>query len=161
MELKQCKKCLDTKPLDLFYNSSQSKDGKMSYCKACSAAHNKEWQKKNPERARERWRIAEKKSRNPHRSRAKRYGLTIEELDVILLPGMCQICKKTKDDARLHVDHDHVTGVVRGLLCHSCNTGIGSLGDSVELLQEAIKYLTRLSSSKEEHPPLKRGAEIS
>jgi hypothetical protein len=41
------------------------------------------------------------------------------------------------------VDHDHETGKVRGLLCHPCNTAIGSLGDSTERLRLAITYLEK------------------
>jgi len=53
--------------------------------------------------------------------------------------GLCPIC----DDVlvRPHVDHDHVSGVVRGILCHRCNPGIGMLKDSVENLRRAEKYL--------------------
>jgi hypothetical protein len=42
-----------------------------------------------------------------------------------------------------HVDHCHETGKIRGLLCHSCNTGIGKLGDNLEGLQKAVSYLER------------------
>lgn len=41
----------------------------------------------------------------------------------------------------LHVDHDHVTDTVRGLLCRTCNLGLGMLGDSIEKLQLAMDYL--------------------
>jgi hypothetical protein len=52
--------------------------------------------------------------------------------------GLCKICGKEK---RLVVDHCHETGQVRGMLCFSCNTGIGQLGDSVDMLKAAIAYL--------------------
>jgi hypothetical protein len=57
--------------------------------------------------------------------------------------GGCGICgtKTVPTIGSFHVDHDHVTGKVRGLLCHHCNVGIGSLGDSVEVLSKAISYL--------------------
>jgi hypothetical protein len=43
----------------------------------------------------------------------------------------------------LHVDHDHKTGLIRGLLCTQCNPGIGYFQDSIERLQLAIKYLEK------------------
>jgi hypothetical protein len=44
---------------------------------------------------------------------------------------------------RLHVDHDHVTGKVRGLLCNTCNVALGALQDSEELLIKAAGYIAR------------------
>jgi len=41
----------------------------------------------------------------------------------------------------MHIDHDHTTGVVRGVLCKPCNTGLGLLGDSEEGLSRALDYL--------------------
>lgn len=61
--------------------------------------------------------------------------------------GCCAICGGTENTGRavkskrLHVDHNHSTGTVRGLLCHGCNTGIGLLRDSSDLLRSAINYL--------------------
>jgi hypothetical protein len=58
----------------------------------------------------------------------------------------CSICsKKHTDDKKLHVDHCHTTGKVRGLLCNNCNNGIGKLKDSTELLEKAINYLKTYS----------------
>jgi hypothetical protein len=67
-----------------------------------------------------------------------KYGLAIEEVEA-MKEGGCAICgTKTID---LHVDHDHATGKVRGILCRECNIGLGKFGDSPELMLEAIAYL--------------------
>jgi len=60
--------------------------------------------------------------------------------------GVCAICGSQNGysvGGRLVVDHDHKLDMARGLLCHQCNTGIGCLKDSPELLQKAIKYLRK------------------
>lgn len=62
--------------------------------------------------------------------------------------GLCMICNRRpeesrKGDRRLHVDHDHNTGRIRGLLCQLCNIGIGAFRDSSSLLFDAAKYLSR------------------
>lgn len=76
----------------------------------------------------------------------------VEAEDVILYPptpaewvqlrdaqqGCCAICGRETD---LCADHDHQTGAVRGLLCRSCNVGIGFLGDTLEGVQRAVSYL--------------------
>lgn len=55
----------------------------------------------------------------------------------------CKICGVESEllKAKLHIDHDHTTGIVRGLLCRACNHGIGNFKDSVELLNKAVDYL--------------------
>ncbi len=65
--------------------------------------------------------------------------------------GKCEICGKAKepDGKRLCVDHDHSTGEVRGLLCHSCNTGLGNFKDSPNSLARAISYLAKYSQEEE------------
>lgn len=56
----------------------------------------------------------------------------------------CAICSKDHTDSKkLHVDHCHVTGKARGLLCNNCNNGMGKLGDSIERLKNTIKYLEK------------------
>lgn len=65
--------------------------------------------------------------------------------------GRCAICRRppsgtTKRQRFLQVDHDHATGTIRGLLCNECNTAIGRLGDNVEGLLRALRYLTRSAS---------------
>lgn len=72
--------------------------------------------------------------------RKYRYGLGAEEYQRMYdtQGGLCAICRVGW--AAL-VDHDHVTGRVRGLLCRRCNTGMGMLGDGVDRLGAAITYL--------------------
>ncbi len=55
----------------------------------------------------------------------------------------CAICGKhqRKQRANFAVDHNHITGQIRGLLCSSCNLGIGNLQDSPILLKKAVRYL--------------------
>lgn len=81
------------------------------------------------------------------RSRLRRnFGLTWEEYQAILEAqgGGCAVCQALPPENRLlPVDHDPVTGKVRGLLCDSCNTAIGLLKDDPGRLQSAIDYLTR------------------
>jgi hypothetical protein len=75
------------------------------------------------------------------------YNLTPEEHNLLLMSNSCDICGKGETRKhkgkvkRLCIDHDHVTGKVRGVLCHDCNTGIGLLRDSIELIEKARDYL--------------------
>lgn len=74
-----------------------------------------------------------------------RYNLTIEQYAAMEAAqgGVCAICRQQSrgSDRRLHVDHDHATGRVRGLLCFSCNAGLGNFDDRREWLEAAIQYL--------------------
>jgi hypothetical protein len=79
-----------------------------------------------------------------HKARAYRYGIDADEFTRLLdeQDHRCSICTKPFERGRdTHVDHDHTTGAVRGLLCSGCNTGIGALRHDVGLLRSAIEYL--------------------
>lgn len=85
-----------------------------------------------------------------------RYGLSADEYAAIVASqgGRCAVCArvpsgKGKKSATLHVDHDHTTGHVRGLLCDACNRAIGLLGDSVAKLTSAAMYLARAGRRSE------------
>ena len=74
------------------------------------------------------------------------YGLSVVAFDELLADqgGGCAICETTEPGGKnWHVDHDHETGKVRGILCVRCNAGIGMLDDSPERLEVALDYLTR------------------
>lgn len=89
-----------------------------------------------------------KKSRRKYWLKSN-YNMTVEDYDTLLKlqNNKCAICETEKFDAHRHsqfdVDHCHLTGKVRGLLCSKCNTGIGHLRDDVLILQKAIKYLEK------------------
>ena len=75
-----------------------------------------------------------------------RYGISVEDYERLFLQqdGRCAICL-IPFSGKAHIDHDHETGVVRGLLCRPCNVGLGHFGDSVEGLMRAVAYLERNS----------------
>lgn len=71
------------------------------------------------------------------------YGMTLGDYDarVSKQNGTCAICGDRPVNRPLFVDHDHVTGKIRGLLCLTCNSGLGHFRDSTDRLQKAISYL--------------------
>jgi len=99
--------------------------------------YQRRWREENPEKYRQIWRAAA----------LRKYGLTIAQYDAMLAAqnSACMICRLAFDDTpkSIHVDHCHGTGRVRGLLCSGCNTGIGCLQDSPEILRRASEYLRR------------------
>jgi Recombination endonuclease VII len=106
---------------------------------------------RNATRALTKWRGADPSER-AYKDRANKlkrhYGLTPEQVDELaaLQHRRCCICACLLEghgvkEGGAVVDHDHVTGAIRGILCPSCNSGIGSLGDDVERLKSAIVYL--------------------
>lgn len=80
------------------------------------------------------------------------YGITEEDYAAMLAAqgNACAICRGTTTGSRrtryFHVDHDHATNKVRGLLCAKCNTALGLMDDSVDRLIDAIDYLRRVVS---------------
>jgi len=74
----------------------------------------------------------------------KRYGLSVSEYEALVRRqrGRCAICRTAEPGyASWLVDHDHVTGQVRGLLCRACNSGIGLLRDDPDLISAAARYV--------------------
>ena len=93
----------------------------------------KAWAKENPEKIR----IFKRKDK------LKKYGLSLEEFEHMAKQqdNKCLICGGPGRNDLLCVDHDHITGQVRGLLCSNCNTGLGMFKDSIEVLKKALEYL--------------------
>jgi len=117
---------------------------------------------KNPEKARmkeARWRAANLEkvkaskirlyAKNPEKVRAShrksKYGITQEQWDALFTfqGNCCANCGSTEPGSKKHwsTDHDHVTGEVRGILCHPCNIGLGHLRDDIDILLKAVEYL--------------------
>lgn len=73
------------------------------------------------------------------------YGVEPEEFDTMYSEqeGKCRICSIDIPlrGRETHIDHDHVTGKIRGLLCRSCNLGLGFFKDNIELMEKAVEYL--------------------
>jgi hypothetical protein len=111
------------------------------YCTAHNYAHMKAWRAKYPERQLELGRRA------GHRRRLAQLNLTHIEYKEMLWQqdNACAICKQSFFDGdktvTVHIDHDHATGAVRGLLCRGCNHGLGNFKDDPERLTNAISYL--------------------
>ncbi len=134
---KRCSKCKADKPKEsAFSKGNRTKDGCQSWCKECY----RDWAETcGPSN--------ESKARQASRQRTKLYGITEERFAALSQAqgGRCSICRKLPEEVSargcLVVDHDHRTGAVRGLLCHKCNSGIGFLNDSPQLLAAAISYL--------------------
>ncbi len=170
MDEKACRLCGETKPLSEFHRANGMKDGHRNECKTCfrraararyhadpqkAIASVKRWQEDNAEHLRA-YR-AEYRNR-PERKRAMRdlyyrrtYGLSADEADEILAAqnGRCAICCRPAPDrlGAMHLDHDHVTGAIRGFLCLDCNHGLGKLRDSPELLLRALVYLRQRTTA--------------
>src|SRR5438132_8766483 len=108
---KRCPSCKVTKPTDEFPKNRASKDGLADYCKPC---HNRI--------------MKEQKARLYGGERNYllnlRYGIAQAEVLALLEQqgGTCAICRIKP---AVHVDHDHATGRVRGILCFACNRGLG------------------------------------
>lgn len=134
--MKKCIKCHKNKPLNKFPLNKNLKDGYNSVCKECHRKYVAEYYKLNP-----------RKQKNCN---LRKYGITVEEYDQLFEKqnGVCAVCRKPetrictkKIIQSLSVDHDHYTGIVRGLLCDRCNKAIGLLYHDVDLLKRIIKYL--------------------
>lgn len=119
---KRCGYCKEYKTLDQFHRRGGSRDDLQYHCKKCST-------------------VIYTKNRYHIR---RLYGLNKDEYEDLIKQG-CTICGTHK---KLAVDHDHVTGVVRGVLCHNHNVGLGMFHDSIEELEGAIKYLNKFQPSR-------------
>jgi hypothetical protein len=107
-----------------------------TYCYECKKIRTQQYKIKHPGRHLEYYKISH---------RRKTYHLEPHEYDKLIQDSnnLCMICKSPPGQKSLHIDHDHKTGKVRGLLCHGCNTAIGHMKDDVNILTKAIEYLKR------------------
>lgn len=156
---KSCSTCGIEKNFDQF--SLHKGDVKpIAQCRGCIAAKTREWRKANADKKREtarKWRAnnmdkalaAEAKTRERRRTRTKElrfirlYGIDLEIYNELFSSqgNKCAICEQV-DGKRLHVDHCHATGRVRGILCSTCNHMIGMAYDDPSILTRGAEYLS-------------------
>lgn len=119
---------------DHFFVNRRKKNGYHHWCKSCMMASHKPYAK------------SEAGKRSMLKSRMMRkFGMSLDDYDEMLAKqGGCAICGAQSPGGRgrrFHIDHCHIHGFVRGLLCHSCNTAIGLLNDDPERMIAAAEYL--------------------
>lgn len=124
-----------------------------SYCRACAAEYARQNRAKRGDKARKYSReyrkqyLAKYPEKRVQYARKSSYGLTNDEFIAMFTAqsGRCAICHTPLVEGKgkdcLAIDHDHVTGEVRGLLCQGCNSLLGYAQDSSSILFSAIQYL--------------------
>lgn len=134
-ELKRCRTCKQVKSSSEFTVCKKNRDGLNFRCAECTRTWiNARYRNATPDE------IQQRQERHILRT----YGLTLAERDAMLEDqgGGCAICGTNEHGGKSwHVDHDHDTGKVRGILCSGCNTGIGSMRDNPDFCIAAAKYL--------------------
>lgn len=122
--MRQCSECGEWKPVEEFYRIRLSTTQRRKQCISCYL----------------------KRQVDARRFRALNISSgKLERLEK-RQKNRCAICRrKERLKRRLSLDHCHETGIVRGLLCHSCNTGIAKFEDNPKLLEAAAAYLRRAS----------------
>lgn len=126
-----CSKCKQTKPINAkwFYRDASKKSGFGYQCKKCCKKRKKE---------------PRYKKINLKYELKRKFQITLEQYDQMFEKqhGVCKICNKINTNGeRLAVDHNHITGKIRGLLCSRCNNGLGCFRDDIDLILKAGIYL--------------------
>ena len=138
---RKCKKCGEVKQLTDFYKTGRKTDkneeNRHYTCKECTKKRVAASYKADPMQQR-------------RRDLMRNYGITLEQYDEMLAMqgGKCALCPATEPGGRHQqshwcVDHDHVTGKVRELLCNDCNLVLGIIKDSPEHLGRMITYILK------------------
>lgn len=159
---KLCRKCNTVKSFLDFGKDKNRKYGLTAVCKVCRNKQNAIYFSKHPEvrefhnkRNREKRKLyygdPVRKLKYKNNNLRSSYGITLDQYENMLKSqnSVCKICKKEEVHrnnqntgiSRLAVDHCHVTGKIRGILCTKCNTGLGSFKDNIQLLATTIQYL--------------------
>lgn len=136
---KWCPSCEKWLLHSAFYVSRAAPSGLAAHCRPCSRERAKQWGKDNPDRVR---------SNNRRNHFRAKYGIDEDVYDSMFRAqgAACAICRRRPllhGVGTLHVDHDHATGRVRGLLCQGCNHMVGHARDSADVLERGAKYLRK------------------
>jgi hypothetical protein len=138
----KCSKCKIVKQRKEFLERSNGDI--RSRCKSCESEDRKQSYKYVPK-------ILSEEERDYNRKREKevytpkKYGIRYEDILNMLIQQnyLCKICKKINISEKYNIDHCHKTGKVRGLLCSSCNSGLGKFKDNKEILLRGVEYLRK------------------
>src|SRR5690349_13951430 len=125
-----CPSCETVLPLESFVRNKTTTTGYGSYCRPCQNAKATESRERLHGGAR-------------HYHLRRRYDIGADDVVRLLAAqgGCCAVCLRPLTVKQCHVDHDHATGNVRGILCFNCNGGLGQFRDDVRLLRRAARYL--------------------
>ena len=151
----QCSKCKCFKDKDSFYKNRKVFNGIYSSCRDCEHKAQSNWRKSNRIKLSiysKTWREANKEKRRDHLLK-NLYNTSTEKINKLLREQdyKCAICKTaTPKGAGWHIDHDHRTMKVRGILCISCNTQLPIVEDK-DKLTAALKYLKINEMDLNEH----------
>ncbi|TMR97331.1 endonuclease domain-containing protein [Nonomuraea basaltis] len=128
-----CRVCDSRKPMAAFYRTADRRH-RVRTCSTCLTAQARTRREQNRE-------DVAKRSFETHLRNT--YGMTKEDFESLweAQDGRCAVCHAGFKKRRPHVDHNHQTGAVRGLLCFTCNTAIGKMRDDPALLRAAAAYL--------------------
>lgn len=132
----QCHICKKIKNIKEFNKDNQTISGYARACRDCQKI-----------KSNNRYKNFKLEHKNNHLK--SYFNISLNDYNKILKKqnGVCAICgllesrKTVNTSYTLAIDHDHITGKVRGLLCHRCNLGLGQFKDTTVLLQKAIEYL--------------------
>lgn len=151
---RECSKCGAEKPIEDFRADPRYRGGRQRICRVCQRPY--QAKHRNTPEFRQKMREARASGELLAQDRKKKlryvYGISPADYDAMLTQQnrRCAICGKEPDTTprnpqinRLHVDHDHATGKVRGLLCVKCNLGIGYFGESAPTMEKAMAYLRK------------------
>lgn len=130
-----CSRCKQTKFVSLFPVNKNALSGYGSHCRECANLDSKEY------RARRR---SETSIKRRQRHYLQAYDISLRDYFQMLetQQGCCAICQTPAEhESSLFVDHNHTTGIVRGLLCPDCNKGIGFFRDNPSFLEQAARYV--------------------
>lgn len=160
--MKQCSVCDKLLELSSFPKRTSLQTSKKAQCKKCVAEYKAKLYKKNEavekEKRRNNYKIKQEyyrdKARIHYRNnskesnfkrRLKKYGITEKQYYELFEKQnkCCAICKSSNSSKDYAIHHCHNTGIVRGILCDNCNTGIGLLKEDIEIINSAVMYLKK------------------
>lgn len=137
--IKTCTRCRQALPVTMFSETPRYKDRLRSQCKPCRR------DLEAARRARPGYQRTNTKLVDRARRIAQSYGVSINEYARLAAAqaNCCALCERGSEwkYGVLVIDHCHETGRVRGLLCNSCNTALGKLGDTEKAIAKALAYV--------------------